>query len=49
MSSDEDEEYDEAPLKVEPPSKKRPNGEAMNNTVASKKAKVAVQNKSNGK
>ncbi|KAL1209508.1 Histone deacetylase HDT4 [Cardamine amara subsp. amara] len=39
--SDDEEVEDEAPLKVEPLSKKRPNGGAMKNTVASKKAKVA--------
>ncbi|XP_023640237.1 histone deacetylase HDT4 [Capsella rubella] len=47
--SDEEDVEDEAALKVEPSSEKIPNGKAMNNnTVASKKAKAAFQNKSSG-
>ncbi|KAJ0260160.1 Histone deacetylase HDT4 [Hirschfeldia incana] len=56
MGSDEDEDEDDSeeeedtPVKVEPPSKKRPNGGAVNNNnaVASKKAKVANQQKPSG-
>ncbi|CAN8320362.1 unnamed protein product [Cochlearia groenlandica] len=52
MDSDEEEaeeKEEEAPLKVEPPIKKRPNGEAMKNTnAASKKAKLVVPQKPSG-